>query len=576
MSSSLEWSLLPQASPESPILSLLPTPEGLWAGGIGTLARREPSGIWNQYRIEPGLRTVLALEKAGTTILAAGTGGIARSADGGTTWHPAQGIEHLTILSLACSPAYDRDQTILAGTAGDGVLRSTDGGITWTSAQFGMQATEVSGLLWPQDKTVYATTPAGLYRSTNEGRSWQLLIDRSFAFLDQRDDVMMALGMDGIVWRSPDAGDHWDALGPLPAGAEVQAFAMLANGSLLIGTVEHGTLCSLDGTTWTPCGDHSVLTVAIHGDTLFAGTTDGVLECTGAPALEQWQSLGSPPLADYCRIHTLGDAIFVSGVLSRPQRWTPTEGWITLENCPVPTRIFAEGWDGELIAGTPDGVFASTDRGETWHQLSRVPGGDWLTIRADGAGWMATVDGTSVVITRDRGHTWSPLRPPFGVFPIIALQAPSEAGGSPLLAVTFDVTRHSAILWRSFDDGETWERGSEASSSSPEISTLADPLAISLGNAIMLRDGDGRWIRTQPGNGTIRRLAASASGLVALTHDGLWFKRPDEPAWWELPAPEGNGEIVDVSLDGDALVILLTGNELRSCHLGALTAAATP
>ena len=576
MSPSLKWSSLPQISPESPVLTLLPAPEGLWAGGIGTLARRESSGIWTQYRIEPSLRTVLALEKAGTTILAAGTGGIARSSDGGTTWHPAQGIEHLTILSLAISPTYDDDQTILAGTAGDGVLRSTDGGVTWTSARFGMQATEVTGLLWPQGQMVYATTPAGLYRSTNEGRSWQLLIDQSFAFLDQRGDVMMAIGSNGLVSRSSDAGDHWEPLGSLPEGADPQAGAMLADGSLLVGTVEHGILASSDGTTWTSRGDNNVLTFAIHGDTLLAGTTDGVLECTGTAAPGHWQSLGSPPLADYCRIHTLGDAIFVSGVLSLPQRWTSTEGWITLESCPSPTRMFAEGWDGELIAGTPDGVFASTDRGETWHQLSREPGGDWLTLRADGVGWMATVDGTSMAITRDRGHTWSPLQPPFGVFPIIALQAPFEAGGSPLLAVTFDVTRQSAILWQSSDDGETWQRGSEAPTSFPEIATLADPLAISLGNAIMLRGGDNRWIRTQPGRGAVRRLAASESGLIALTHDGLWFKRPDEPAWRKIPAPEANRAIVDVNLKRDELVVLLDGNELRTSRLDAMTAATIP
>jgi len=576
MSSPLEWSPLPQISPESPVLSLLPTPEGLWAGGVGTLARRESTGAWIQHRIELGLRAVLALAKAGSTLLAAGTGGIVRSSDGGTTWHRAQGIEHLTILSLACSPTYDDDQTILAGTADDGVLRSTDGGITWTSAQFGMQATEVSGLLWPQGKTVVATTPAGLYRSTNEGRSWQVLTDQSFAFVGQRDDVMIAIGTNGIVWRSHDTGDHWEALGSLPEGAEPQASAMLADGSLLVGTVEQGVLASSDETTWTSRGDHSILTFAIHGDTLFAGTTKGVLQCTGAPASGQWQSLGSPPLADYCRVHTPGDAIFVSGVLSLPQRLNASEGWFMLENCPTPTRIFAEGWDGELIAGTPDGVFASADRGETWHQLSREPSGDWLTIQSDGVGWMATIDGTSLAITRDRGRTWSPLQPPFGVFPIIALQAPSEAGGSPLLAATFDVTRQSAILWQSTDDGGTWQRGSEASTSSPEIATLADPLAISLGNAIMLRAGDNHWFRTQPGRGAVRRLAASASGLIALTHDDLWFKRPDEPAWREIPAPEANRAIVDVSLDRDELVVLLHGNELRTCRLDAMSAVTIP
>lgn len=566
------WSPLPRISPQSPVLAVHASADGLWAGGFGTVARKPPGGEWILCSSSHAIRTVLALAEAGSTLFVAGVGGIARSADRGGTWLRGHGTDTHTVLCLAPSPEFGRDDILLAGTTDSGVLRSADGGVTWTPARFGMPADEVSALIWIDGQTVLAATPEGVYRSANAGRSWQLHVSQGFTLMSQAGERLVAMDTGGGCWHSDDSGEQWVALGSLPPEVAPQALAMLSDGSLLIGSIEHGMFHSGDGGTWNSWGNHHVLSFATTEHSVYAGTAEGVIERDEQD--QEWLSTGSPPLFDHLRVEATGGEIRVIGVLSPPQRWSSSAGWVTLDACPLPVRAVATGWADQVLVTTPDGLFASDDGGETWQQRAAVPGGDFLTIRTDGSGWMATADGANLLITRDRGATWSPLRPPFGVLPVVALQAAPEPEDSPLLAVTFDVARQQATLWRSNDDGETWERGNDASTSWPVVATMANPLAVSIGNAIVLRGPDGIWMRTQPGRGNVRQMSSSPAGLAVLTQDGIWLKRPSDDAWLEVELPAPLNRIIDVDLDGELLVVLLTGGDVYSLRIDQPSLAA--
>jgi hypothetical protein len=312
-----------------------------------------------------------------------------------------------------------------------------------------------------------------------------------------------------------------------------------------------------------------VLAFASTDDAVYAGTVSSVLAFDWEAGT--WQSFGSPPLFDYHGLHLRDREIFVCGVLSPPQRWTSSEGWVVLDTCPSPVRAFTLGWDDDLLVSTPDGVFMSEDHGETWQQCSAEHGGDWITVRNDGAGWVAAADGSSLALTRDRGRSWAALPSPFGVLPVVALQAPrGQSASAPLLAATFDATQQAAVLWRSYDEGETWQRGAEAFTPWPTIATLADPLAVSVGAAIILSGPEGIWMRTSPGGGAIRKLSASIAGLAALTTEGIWLKRPDNEAWQEVECPVAIDHIIDIGMDGAQFVALLAGGDIRSIGTDAL------
>ena len=131
-------------------------------------------------------------------LIGAASGGVWRSNDGGTTFRPIFDREPVqSIGAIALDP--NRKDTIWVGageswmrnsvSVGDGIYKSTDGGETWTN--MGLPNSEhISKILVdPSDSdTVYACVPGrlwsdsadrGLYRTTDGGRTWALILKGS-------------------------------------------------------------------------------------------------------------------------------------------------------------------------------------------------------------------------------------------------------------------------------------------------------------------------------------------------------------------------------------------------------------
>ena len=122
--------------------------------------------------------------------------GIFRSVDGGrgasVVWD-AKGKK--TVTSLVISPDFSSDRTLFAAVRDLGIYRTVDGGDTWQPANNGLKfvedwqsATEpddpeiskrdIQLAISPHyyvDKTIFAATPEGLFKTTNGGESWQKL-----------------------------------------------------------------------------------------------------------------------------------------------------------------------------------------------------------------------------------------------------------------------------------------------------------------------------------------------------------------------------------------------------------------
>jgi photosystem II stability/assembly factor-like uncharacterized protein len=148
--------------------------------------------------------------------------------------------------TLAVSPDYARDQTLLAGVLGFGIFKSTDGGRLWQPSSAGltyMRADEI--LLSPgfgQDQTVF--TDAGWYRSKDGGRTWQTLADLlagqpKYSFVEALalspefadDGIVMGAVYDNDLQRSElylshDGGDRWELRGAMPEGVSLRTISL--------------------------------------------------------------------------------------------------------------------------------------------------------------------------------------------------------------------------------------------------------------------------------------------------------------------------------------------------------------
>jgi photosystem II stability/assembly factor-like uncharacterized protein len=183
---------------------------------------------------------------------ATGEGGVCLSLDFGQTWKPVgQGLPKAPVLSVAIDPRTPAgSRTLYASVFGQGVFKSADDGKTWEKASGGLGVPEnmrtcrlqlhTDGSLFVLITALrkdgqYLSAGAGLYRSKDGARTWEL-VNRSQPLLwpkdvtvDPKDSRVVYVGAadaggrkDGGLWATKDGGATWRLLarkGPEHFGA---------------------------------------------------------------------------------------------------------------------------------------------------------------------------------------------------------------------------------------------------------------------------------------------------------------------------------------------------------------------
>ena len=121
--------------------------------------------------------------------------GVFRSVDGGVNWSQIWNANWSRarsrcvglITSLVISPDFSSDRTLYAGVLGEGIYKTVDGGETWQTVNNGLTRFAKRYILDPLppflaispnykiDKTVFAGTAEGLFKTVDGGKQWQKL-----------------------------------------------------------------------------------------------------------------------------------------------------------------------------------------------------------------------------------------------------------------------------------------------------------------------------------------------------------------------------------------------------------------
>jgi photosystem II stability/assembly factor-like uncharacterized protein len=431
--------------------------------------------------------------------------GLYRSLDGGRNWQLM--LVGSRVFTVATVESARGEQAVFAGTETDGILRSDDGGRSWTGANPGLLDLTVLALAFSpsfaRDQTGFAATATGLYRTRNGGRAWRavdlplddpavqaLAVSPQFA-----EDRLVLAGTeaDGLL-RSDDAGASWEPVPDL-AGHGVTAIAIshrYAEQPAIAAATGEGVAISDDGgATWrmTAQGHGPVLSLAFvpHGDgeALVAGLPrQGAIRSEDGGAT--WEPAGEGLYANLLLSLALSPAfaedrtLFAAGLEEGVT--VSTDGgatWEARNEGLADTTVFAVSpspdyaRDRTVYAATASGLYRSRDGAASWQPLDTGPGDEAATaVGAIVAGPSAnnrpasllgaTLDGR-LLASDDGGESWRSLGQGFPGAGIVALAfSPGYAQDRTLFAATnktsADGTSTEVALWHSADGGEHWDR----------------------------------------------------------------------------------------------------------------------
>ena len=260
---------------------------------------------------------------------------------------------------------------------GKRAYRSADSGVSWAllpddaaAAQKGASARDTNpGLACPMVKstnswTLYSRGPGGLWRSTDDGRSWTRVFQGTFstvAALDKRVWLMTLTGEGAVLMRSEDDGATWTAI-PFLRELRLDARRLLhtTRGTLLAATTA-GVFRSDDrGQSWTRTGFNQWdVTLATDGQRAYAADRSGV-----------WRSQD----AGMTWVRTPST---IGGIA-----WSPGNQLM---------RVFDTG-DGRTLAALERNLILSDDGGSTW-KSSGLDKQVTSLVKVDANWYAATTEG---------------------------------------------------------------------------------------------------------------------------------------------------------------------------------------
>lgn len=467
----------------------------------------------------------VACPREGVVIAAAGSS-IYRSIDGGVTW--ASVDDDANVRNLYVTPTGDvLGVPVFAEWERRWRLRiSTDGGATWgelpdsTDRHFGLSVVRMS------DQAIYSEGQGNLQRSTDGGRTWELLhtgppgsdfeCDYDLEILS--DSVLFARG-NTHVYRSGDGGRTWSPV-LLEMGVPISRGAPVA----LLRDPAGGVLVTVVDTTATP--DRAEL-FRLRPDGSVAETLDpGVLTFLPVSLV-----LRSGTMLAGSRTHTGG----IMRSTDSARTWA-----CTFVNACV--SDFSQAADGTVFAAVHGALLSSTDDGRTWQEcVTGLPRRHIHTFFSDGrGGWFVGTD-RGLHRSTDQGLTWSAsLTDITQVWRgSAAPDGPIVLGTSPMIPYEAHTTCGTSIndwypslpnVLVSYDRGATWHGPFGDNRGTGRLAQFGNIILLNNPDLNVSMDGGATW-QSDARLSRADALAIDAHGWYAAVHDSLFRRTSSDPNW---------------------------------------------
>lgn len=345
------------------------------------------------------------------TVYAGATEGLWKTTDAGATWNRMTGT-NLVINDVLIDPR--RPARVLLATDRGGVLASNDGGATFTASNHGFTHRQVAALLVDRNdaSTVYAGVLndkeyGGVFLSHDAGQTWRQISEgldgRDVFVLRQASDNSLLAGTDRGLFRRKPGATQW-----VPLTTRDEEKTEVAGGKRNLAATRSAPRSAPPGVD----GRVSSLELmpqrwfAIAASGLYASTNDG--QTWTKQELPAPKYLSSIAVADRLVVVAGGNSIAVSV--------NGGESWLAPKALPQEIVINSVALDpsgaGTIWVAARDGVYRSTDLGDTWKRVPSLRLANVAEIQVDQENQRVLATGaasTNVYESLDNGRSWSPI-----------------------------------------------------------------------------------------------------------------------------------------------------------------------
>ncbi len=366
-------------------------------------------------------------------------------------------------------------------------------------------------------------TFGGVYRSDNNGESWQFVTDALsgtavFDMAASPAGVLYVIGYQKLAISS-DVGATWKTkrLQFVPTSID-----FTANGDLLVGSPGRILRSSDEGENWTDIIPNPAVTygynvaVSAGGIWFAGGYRSGLYRSSDEGA--NWDRLdGSMTNMDVYSVTALAPSVVIVGLGNTA--WRSSDDGLTWEHLTsldsVNTFGIVAGNDGAFYASTTRGLAISTDQGRSWKKSSNQ--GRVFGLHATDFGILAAVDG-NLKTSIDAGANWWPASDGMHVPNWTTLVTPN--GESSLIIGGTEV----GGLYFSDDNGGSWRIAPTELLYGYSVLDISAPsndrIAVITDNLYLLtcNNGPSAWsVKNLPSTGAqIQAVSARNDGTILL------------------------------------------------------------
>jgi ligand-binding sensor domain-containing protein len=306
------------------------------------------------------------------------------------------------------------DGALLAGTGNNGIYRSNDDGLTWEPLNDGLRSQFIYDFLVSRQNELFVATKKGVHR-LSDSMLWvdfggsELLDVRAIV---EADDGSMLIGTFNLgKLRTSDGGNSWTQV---DAAAPVRSLAVGPQGEIIAGLWGPPTVQRSDdhGKTWKTAATGipiaRVWSVAIDSSgVMYAGSAgDGIWH--SADEGQSW-STNSPPEATVTSLSAAPDGGIWGGTSVGCFKSHDHGASWTVEGIPLGRvrALFSNGT--RVVAGNDNGgIYFSDDLGVTWVRTNAETDAVYeIDRKIDGSLYAATRG--RIYRSDDEGKTWTPL-----------------------------------------------------------------------------------------------------------------------------------------------------------------------